>query len=109
MFRCRSGRRRRFGGQAEFHVRQYLAPLCDEVQRRGGLLFENSRVVDVEESSRCKVVTERGAVHADHVIVATNVPLKRRSSSDQVVALSVVRAGDTRGTAQARGTFLGHR
>ncbi|MDP9037289.1 MAG: FAD-dependent oxidoreductase [Myxococcota bacterium] len=67
----------RFEDQAELHVREYLFPLCDEIEQRGGLLFEGSRVIDIEEDEPCRVVTERGTVRAQHVIVAANAPLNR--------------------------------
>ncbi len=67
----------RFLDQAEFHVRDYLLPLCDEIEQHGGLLFEGTRVIDIEDGDPCRVVTERGVVRALHVIVAANVPLNR--------------------------------
>jgi glycine/D-amino acid oxidase-like deaminating enzyme/nitrite reductase/ring-hydroxylating ferredoxin subunit len=67
----------RFANQAEFHVRAYLLPLCEEIVERGGRVFEDSRVVDFEEGDVCRVVTDRGAVRAKQVVVAANVPLNR--------------------------------
>lgn len=43
--------------QAQFHPLQYLQRLVDEIQRFGGQIFENTTIVDIEESERPRVVT----------------------------------------------------
>lgn len=68
----------RFEDQAEFHVREYLAALVDELVKLGGRIHEDSRVRDVEDGSPCRVQLENGReVRARRVIMATNAPLHR--------------------------------
>ena len=65
--------------QAQFHPRRYLLGLVEDLARRGGLVFEGSRVVDLEESEPCRLTTEPGAtITAEHVVVATHYPFVDR-------------------------------
>ena len=66
----------RFTDQAEFHPRKFLLPLVEAVPGQGSHVFEQSRVVDVEEGEPCRVTTQSGSrVTARDVIVATNMPI----------------------------------
>lgn len=65
----------RFDRQAEFHPRQYLLPLAKAIPGGGSHLFEETRVLDVEEGDPCQVKTETGSVTARDVIVATHIPI----------------------------------
>ena len=66
----------RFTGQAEFHPRKFLLPLIGAIPGNGSHVFENTRVVDVEEGNPCRVLTRSGnTVTAQDVIVATNMPI----------------------------------
>jgi glycine/D-amino acid oxidase-like deaminating enzyme/nitrite reductase/ring-hydroxylating ferredoxin subunit len=65
-----------FTAQAQFNPASYLVGLARAVERRGGRIFEKSRVTFVGEASRWRVVTEHGTVHAEHVLVATNMTIK---------------------------------
>ncbi|MEA3190116.1 MAG: hypothetical protein QOD77_698 [Thermoplasmata archaeon] len=60
----------RFDGQGHFHPRKYLLGLARDV-----VVFEGSRVTGIEDGERCKVTTAGGAVTAQQVLVATNVPV----------------------------------
>ncbi len=64
----------RFEEQAQFHVREYLLPLAEEILGDGSHIFENTRALDVEEGLQCRVETDRGRVIARDVVVATHVP-----------------------------------
>lgn len=66
----------RFPDQAQFNPARYLAGLARAVERRGGRIFEHSRVRLVGEASRWRAVTDNGTVHAEHVVVATNMTIK---------------------------------
>jgi glycine/D-amino acid oxidase-like deaminating enzyme/nitrite reductase/ring-hydroxylating ferredoxin subunit len=66
----------RFDDQAQFNPVKYLDALAAAVMAKGGRIFEHSRVRLVEAASRWRVVTDRGNVHAEHVVVATNLPIK---------------------------------
>lgn len=63
--------------QARFHVRQYLLPLLRSIPGDGSLVFEDTRVVEIEDGEPCLVKTERGTIRAPHVVMATHVPLNR--------------------------------
>jgi glycine/D-amino acid oxidase-like deaminating enzyme/nitrite reductase/ring-hydroxylating ferredoxin subunit len=64
-----------FDRQAQFHPRQYLLPLAKAIPGDGSHLFEETRVLDVEEGDPCRVNTDRGTVTARDVIVATHIPI----------------------------------
>jgi glycine/D-amino acid oxidase-like deaminating enzyme/nitrite reductase/ring-hydroxylating ferredoxin subunit len=65
----------RFDNQAQFHPRKYLLALAGRIPGEGSEIFEQSRVVDIEEGSHCNVITERGhKVTAKNVIVASHYP-----------------------------------
>lgn len=66
--------------QAQFHPRKYLLGLLADFTDRGGQVFERSRVVELDEGSPSKVVTETGAaVTARDVVVATHYPVFDRA------------------------------
>ncbi|WP_292554761.1 FAD-dependent oxidoreductase [Mesorhizobium sp.] len=64
----------RFDGQAQFDPYRYLLGLAEVVSREG-MLFEKTRVTDVEQGEPCIVKTDGGLVTADQVIVATQMPI----------------------------------
>lgn len=66
----------RFADQAQFNPATYLIGLAGAVVSRGGRIFENSRARLIDEASRWRVVTDGGTVHAEHVVVATNMTVK---------------------------------
>jgi glycine/D-amino acid oxidase-like deaminating enzyme/nitrite reductase/ring-hydroxylating ferredoxin subunit len=61
--------------QAQFHVRKYLLHLAKNITGDGSHLFENTTVEKVDEGDSCYVVTNKGIVTAQDVIVATNLPI----------------------------------
>ncbi|MDX6355829.1 MAG: hypothetical protein QOF98_2732 [Streptomyces sp.] len=66
----------RVGGQAQFHPRHYLLGLAADLSRRGGLIFERTRVIGLREGEPCRLATETGAtVTARDVVVATHYPI----------------------------------
>ncbi|WP_030406054.1 FAD-dependent oxidoreductase [Streptomyces albus] len=66
--------------QAQFHPRKYLLALADDIQRHGGLLYERTRVVGLDEGEPCVVTAENGAqVAARDVVVATHYPVFDRA------------------------------
>ena len=67
----------RFDDQARFHPRRYLVPLAEEIVRRGGRVFTDTRVQDFEAGTPCRVQTEKGEITAAHVLVATHSPINR--------------------------------
>ncbi|MGK9201013.1 FAD-dependent oxidoreductase [Sinorhizobium meliloti] len=65
-----------FPDQAQFNPAKYLIGLAYTVADRGGRIFERSRATLIGEASRWRVVTARGTVHAENVVVATNMTVK---------------------------------
>jgi glycine/D-amino acid oxidase-like deaminating enzyme/nitrite reductase/ring-hydroxylating ferredoxin subunit len=65
----------RFAGEAQFNPAQYLVGLAAAVKAAGGTIFENTRVHDVKPGRRWRVMTERGRIEAEKVVVATNLPI----------------------------------
>jgi nitrite reductase/ring-hydroxylating ferredoxin subunit len=68
----------RFEGQAQFHPIRYLAAMAEAVHGDGSAVYEQSRVLEVEEGEPCRVATERGVVSARDVVIATNLPILDR-------------------------------
>jgi glycine/D-amino acid oxidase-like deaminating enzyme/nitrite reductase/ring-hydroxylating ferredoxin subunit len=65
----------RFDDQAHFHPRRYALGLVTAIEAAGGLVFERSRVVDIDEADGGVVVTtEDGEVSAANAVVATLLP-----------------------------------
>ncbi|WOS64883.1 FAD-dependent oxidoreductase [Sinorhizobium fredii] len=65
-----------FADQAQFNPAKYLVGLAHAVADQGGRIFEQSRAVLIGEASRWRVVTAGGTVHAEYVVVATNMTVK---------------------------------
>jgi glycine/D-amino acid oxidase-like deaminating enzyme len=65
----------RFDKQARFHPRKYLLSVAQAVNGDGCAIFENTRVLDVEEGTPCQVLTDKGKVSARDVVIATNIPI----------------------------------
>jgi glycine/D-amino acid oxidase-like deaminating enzyme/nitrite reductase/ring-hydroxylating ferredoxin subunit len=68
----------RFGDQAEFHPLRYLLGLAEQVPGAGSHVFEHARVLSVDQGEPCRVVANGRTVTADHVIVATGMPILDR-------------------------------
>jgi glycine/D-amino acid oxidase-like deaminating enzyme/nitrite reductase/ring-hydroxylating ferredoxin subunit len=65
----------RFGGQAAFHPFKYVRGLSRAADGDGSYVYERTRVLEIHEDERCRLVTERGVVTAESVIMATHTPL----------------------------------
>jgi glycine/D-amino acid oxidase-like deaminating enzyme/nitrite reductase/ring-hydroxylating ferredoxin subunit len=68
----------RFANQAQFHPRKYLLPLVAGLRGGGSFVFEDSRIVDVDEGESCRISSDAGTVLARDVIVATHFPILDR-------------------------------
>jgi glycine/D-amino acid oxidase-like deaminating enzyme/nitrite reductase/ring-hydroxylating ferredoxin subunit len=66
----------RFPDQAQFNPQAYLVGLAGALAAAGGRIFERSRAVLIDEASRWRAVTEHGNVHAEHIVIATNMTVK---------------------------------
>lgn len=64
----------RLNGQAYFHPRKYLLGLAKAISDDGCEIFERTRAVGIQEGEPCTVRTDRGAITAKDVVVATHFP-----------------------------------
>lgn len=63
-----------FEGQASFHPTRYLLGLVNAFREAGGILLEDCRITDVEETSNYHVTGTQGSFTAQHFIYATHIP-----------------------------------
>jgi glycine/D-amino acid oxidase-like deaminating enzyme/nitrite reductase/ring-hydroxylating ferredoxin subunit len=64
-----------FSNQAQFHPRKYLLALADYFVQSGGHIFEHTRVTEVNEANPCTVITDKGTISAQKVVIATHFPI----------------------------------
>lgn len=65
----------RFDGQAQFHPRKFILPLANEIVTGGSRIFEQSRIVNIEENGSYTLITEKGKrITAEKVILASHYP-----------------------------------
>ena len=65
----------RFDNQAQFHPRKYLLSLAKIIEEKGGKIFEQSRVVDIQGEGPYSIYTQNGRkVTARVVIMASHYP-----------------------------------
>jgi len=70
----------RVTGQAQFHPRKYLRALADDLRRRGGVVYEDTRVVGLSEGEPCVLSTDAGvSIRAGEVVIATHYPVFDRA------------------------------
>jgi len=66
----------RFPQQAQFHPLKYLDAISQAIEKRGGLIFNNTHAEDFKDGTPCQVKTSNGAVvSAAAIVVATNTPV----------------------------------
>jgi glycine/D-amino acid oxidase-like deaminating enzyme/nitrite reductase/ring-hydroxylating ferredoxin subunit len=70
----------RYPHQATFHPLKYLNGIIAAIEKKGGLIFADSPVVEFEElEGSVRVATENGAkVNAARAVIATNSPVNNR-------------------------------
>lgn len=77
----------RFPDQAQMHIMRYLGGLATAAQAKGAQIYEDSRVITVEDGDPCIVHLEHGpTIRARHVFVATHAPLNRVFLQTKVAA-----------------------
>jgi len=70
----------RFDGQAQFHPRKFLLPLADRLKSAGIQIFEQTRIVDIEEKQHYVLTTHQGfKITADTVIIASHYPFYNKA------------------------------
>jgi glycine/D-amino acid oxidase-like deaminating enzyme/nitrite reductase/ring-hydroxylating ferredoxin subunit len=97
--------------QRQLHAVKLVHGLADAVVAAGGAVHEHTRVVDVRGSDdvrRWEVLSERGSVRADHVVLATRLPTSRdhRLLFNRTKAVSAVGLAAAIGGPTPRGMYL---
>lgn len=64
--------------QFQMNPLDVLAELSRDFRERGGRIFENARVLSVDNDSAVKVSTSQGDLSADFLILATGIPILDR-------------------------------
>lgn len=69
----------RFSRNGQFHPLKYLLGLASAIERDGGRIFGDTRVMQVDGGDTARIETAAGAtVEADAVVVASNAPVNDR-------------------------------
>jgi glycine/D-amino acid oxidase-like deaminating enzyme/nitrite reductase/ring-hydroxylating ferredoxin subunit len=65
----------RFDDQAQYHPRKYLLALAQAIPGDGSYIYENTRVVDIDDSDTLAVITaNEKKIVAKHIIIASHYP-----------------------------------
>ncbi|CCQ97617.1 putative Rieske 2Fe-2S iron-sulfur protein yhfW [[Clostridium] ultunense Esp] len=65
----------RFENQAQFHPRKYLLGLANIIHNNGVQIYENTRVINIEEDNNYTIITEQEKkIRAKKVIIASQYP-----------------------------------
>jgi glycine/D-amino acid oxidase-like deaminating enzyme/nitrite reductase/ring-hydroxylating ferredoxin subunit len=68
----------KFNNQAQFHPVRYVSALAKAIHGDGSHVFENTRVLAIDEGDPCRLHLESGAtLTARRVVMATHAPLNR--------------------------------
>lgn len=61
--------------QARFHPRKYLLGLASGLNGDGSYLFEQTRVLEVNDGDPSEIVTDQGSLHARDILVTSHSPV----------------------------------
>ncbi len=64
-----------YHNQAQFHPRKYLLALAENFAGDGCYIFENTNAVTVKEGKIKEVITDKGSIEANNVVVTTHTPV----------------------------------
>jgi glycine/D-amino acid oxidase-like deaminating enzyme len=64
-----------YENQAQFHPRKYLLALADYINSAGSYVFEQTHAITVKEGVTKEVVTDKGSIMADRVVITTHTPV----------------------------------
>jgi glycine/D-amino acid oxidase-like deaminating enzyme len=73
--RCPLAGALRFPSEAQFNPMRYLQGLAAAVMQAGGIILEKTRVKNIKAGRRWRITTEHGNLDAEHVVLATNLPI----------------------------------
>ena len=62
--------------QASFNPIKYLEGIVKVLEKNGVLIFENTRIINIEKEEEYKVSNENNTITAEHVVLATHYPIK---------------------------------
>ncbi|EEG78793.1 FAD-dependent oxidoreductase [Dethiobacter alkaliphilus] len=66
--------------QAQFHPRKYLLALAEKIPGDGSHIFEQSRVIDIDDEKQYAVKTDQGhKVLAEKIVMATHYPIYNKA------------------------------
>lgn len=65
----------RLANQAQLDPMELCAALALDFTQRGGRIFEDARVVSVDDGEPCRVETAYGSVRAREIVMATHTPI----------------------------------
>jgi glycine/D-amino acid oxidase-like deaminating enzyme len=65
----------KYENQAQFHHRKYLLALAEDIIGEGSYVFEKTRAITVNDGEIKEVVTDKGSIMADKVVVTTHTPV----------------------------------
>lgn len=70
----------RFDNQAQFHPLKYLIAMANEFVKKGGKIYENTTIIDLDEGDNYTLTTKDGKkIIADKVIIASHYPFYNKS------------------------------
>ena len=59
----------KYDNQAQFHPRKYLLALSEDLNREGSYVFEQTRVITVEDGHEKEVITDQGSIMAEKLLL----------------------------------------
>ena len=68
----------RFPNQAQVHPARYMAGLADAIRRRGGQIFEDTAMKDIDDRPICVVTDGDRRINCSAIVIATNTPINNR-------------------------------
>ena len=60
--------------QAQFHPRKYLLKLLEEYVKEGGLIYENTKIMNYDKNENVLITQNGNKIHAEKVVIATHFP-----------------------------------
>jgi len=65
----------KYNHQAIFHPKKYSNALVKLIPGNGSYVFENTKVIDIKEGEINRIITEKGDIFANSIVIATNSPI----------------------------------
>lgn len=65
----------KISNQGRFNPLQYVISMAEDLAKQGCLIFENSRVINIDEKDNCILTTKNAKIKAKKVLMATHIPV----------------------------------